>query len=128
MLDDIRDFTTVKFDKKYDFAEQVLVKSYETLVSTLLSRGIPDMVSMDMDLCPEHYIIGARNYFTHLSGYEKCPTKNGLDAAKFMVSYCEKHKEKLPVVYIHSQNPAGRQAILNLINNYKKKEQENGKN
>lgn len=126
VLEDIRRLEGIKFVEKYELMEKVLATSYDEFLKIIYQRGLPEMVSLDHDLCSDHYIIGARNYFTHLRGYEKCPTKNGLDAAKFMVSYCEKHKEKLPVVYVHSQNPAGRQAILQLINQYKKKEQENG--
>ena len=126
VLEDTRGLEGIKFVEKYELMEKVLAVSYNEFVQTITKRGLPEMASLDFDLCPDHYIIGARNSFTHLMGYEKCIIKNGLDAARFLVHYCEKHKEKLPVVYVHSQNPAGRQVILKLINNYKKKEQENG--
>ncbi len=121
ILDDSRQLSDLKYIEEYELMEKVLVKSYSEFVATLNKRGLPKMISMDHDLCPEHYRLGARNHFMSLLGYDKCNIQSGLDCARFLIRYCQEKKLKLPVCYSHSQNPAGRQAILQLINKYKEK-------
>lgn len=124
ILDDLRPISALKFIEKYELMEKVLVKSYEEFINILNQKGLPEMVSIDHDLHPLHYKIGARNNFMSLLGYEKCNIPTGLNAAKYLIKYCQEKKLKLPVCYSHSQNPAGRQAILELIKKYKEKEVE----
>lgn len=46
--------------------------------------------------------------------------KSGMDCAKWLIEYCQEKKYPLPIYYVHSQNPVGKQNILALLDNFKK--------
>jgi hypothetical protein len=81
----------------------VWVKSYDEFVEYITNRGLPDAIGFDHDLADE--------------GLNE---KTGYDAAKFFVDYCIENDAKLPEFGSQSANPAGRENILNLLNNFKR--------
>ena len=81
----------------------VWVKSYDEFVEYITNRGLPDVIGFDHDLADE----GSSE-------------KTGYDAAKFLVNYCLENNTDLPEFGSQSANPAGRENILNLLNNFKR--------
>ncbi|MDP2692430.1 MAG: hypothetical protein Q8O88_02180, partial [bacterium] len=99
-LDDLRDpFKETKWPDHIYTLQTVIVRGYNEFVKCITEKGLPDTVSFDFDLAPEHYKQGDKSHFTSIEGYEKLFIRNGLDCAKFLINYCETHKEKLPVFY-----------------------------
>lgn len=81
----------------------IWVKSYNEFVEYITNYGLPDAIGFDHDLADE------------------CPNeKTGYDAAKFLVEYCLENNVDLPEFDSQSTNPAGRENIINLLNNFKK--------
>lgn len=117
-LDDQRKRSDVSFPSQYETLPTLVAKNHKEFVSIVEKNGLPTVVSFDMDLHPDHYKIGARSRFTSLAGYENCLEPTGLDAAKFLVGYCRKNKLKLPTYFCHSMNPAGKTAILKVLNSF----------
>ena len=81
----------------------IWVKSYNEFVEYITNYGLPDAIGFDHDLADE-------------SPNEK----TGYDAAKFLVEYCLENNADLPEFESQSSNPAGRENILNLLNNFKR--------
>lgn len=125
MLDDQRDpfdQNVIKFpDFCYDY-ELVWVKNYQDFTFTLKERGLPEVVAFDFDLIALHYQAGQKTGFTSLVGYELISEPTGLDCARALIRYCESNKKQLPKFFVHSQNPAGNQAIRSLLEKYQSKQ------
>ena len=92
-LDDLRD------PKTYGYTEALWIKSYKAFTKTILSIGLPELISFDNDLGEE---------------------KEGYDCAKWLVEYCMDRNLPLPKWQVHSANPVARNNINSLLNNYKK--------
>lgn len=102
-----------------------IVRSFEEFVAIIVTEGLPNEISFDHDLGEEHI-----NYFFDNGGKENPPNpqkanfreKTGYDAAKWLVEFCYENGLPLPKYNVHSANPVGKQNILHLLDNYKKKE------
>ncbi len=125
-LDDIRD----PFDK--DFSAYVAlynpflnrphrirwVKNYAEFTQAIVTDNLPDAISFDHDLAPEHY---EDNYDD--GGYIE---KTGLDCVKFLCNILDyNNKEhgrdyKLPLCVYHTANPVGKVNMETYIENAKK--------
>ena len=81
----------------------IWVKSYNEFVEYITNYGLPDAIGFDHDLADE----GPNE-------------KTGYDAAKFLVEYCLENNADLPEFESQSTNPAGRENIINLLNNFKR--------
>lgn len=81
----------------------IWVKSYNEFVEYITNYGLPDAIGFDHDLADE----GPNE-------------KTGYDAAKFLVEYCLENNVDLPEFDSQSTNPAGRENIINLLNNFKR--------
>lgn len=81
----------------------IWVKSYYEFVEYITNYGLPDAIGFDHDLADE----GPNE-------------KTGYDAAKFLVEYCLENNVDLPEFDSQSTNPAGRENIINLLNNFKR--------
>ena len=81
----------------------IWVKSYDEFVEYINNCGLPDAIGFDHDLADD-------------SSNEK----TGYNAAKFLVDYCLDNNEDLPEFVSQSDNPAGRENILRLLNNFQK--------
>lgn len=110
-LDDIREPYDAYEDTKnlgYIAVKWVVVRSYDEFVAYIQENGRPSYVSFDHDLAPSHYT-EAR---THSA-------KTGYDCALWLIEYCKMHKRSLPVYSCHSQNPVGKDKILELLSLHK---------
>lgn len=80
-------------------------------------------ISFDHDIHDSHYTIPNEEFFA--GNYEVLQSsleieKTGYDAAKWMLNFYQENNLKLPIIYVHSMNPVGRENIEKLVENYKK--------
>ena len=99
-IDYIKNVFPAIVKEKYEI---VWVTSYDEFVKYINYYGLPNAIGFDHDLADE----GPNE-------------KTGYDAAKFLVDYCLDNNEDLPEFVSQSDNPAGRENILRLLNNFKK--------
>lgn len=88
-----------------------VVRSYTEFVAYLAQYGMPDLISFDHDLAPEHYAWP----FTGATEPPPFVEKTGYDCAMYIV------ENRLPLqeFRVHSANPAGRERIRQLLRAYK---------
>ena len=98
-----------------------IVKNYEEFVKTIISKGLPELISFDHDLADIHYEISFEDWNDYTAEQLRVEM-TGLDCAKWLVNYCIDNKLKLPVYYVHSMNPVGRINIISYLDNYKNNE------
>lgn len=90
----------------------VWVKKYREFVRWIEENGLPDAVCFDHDL---------ENFHTGKSGFKEY---TGYDCAKWLVDYCLDNNLDLPKWNIQSANPAGKENIKKLLENYEDLENE----
>jgi hypothetical protein len=106
-LDDIRwPAEAFLYTKQKIFSEDGwdIVRNYQEFVSHIEENGVPDFVSFDHDLAPEHYVDGAESI--------EC---TGYHCALWLASYCMHNSIDIPKYYIHSMNPVGKERIENIM-------------
>jgi hypothetical protein len=89
-----------------------IVRNYDEFVQVIKDNGLPLKISFDHDLADIHY-----DPKTWREGF-KYHEKTGLDCAKWLIDFIMDHETKLPLIFVHSQNPVGKERILNLFNNF----------
>jgi len=118
-LDDIRipDDVLKYWDNPiYESSTQwVIVRNYDQFVKAITEQGIPEMISFDHDLGPEHY------FHQENISYDQFTEKTGFHCAKWFINYCiDNNKEVTKLIYVHSMNPVGSKNILSLFTAYQK--------
>lgn len=88
------------------------VRDYNEFVEYLESyykenKKLPELISFDHDLADKDFD-------------EISQEKTGMDCAKWLVDFCIDNELSLPEYLCHSQNPAGKDNIMMLLNNFKK--------
>jgi hypothetical protein len=95
-----------------------IVRNYKEFVAIIQNRGIPSVVSFDMDLLPEHL-----EYFGKALAegyYDIHQVKHtGYHCALYLLGCCISKDVAFPTYHIHSANPFGRELIKELIENAK---------
>lgn len=97
------------------------VRNFEEFRKWIKLYGIPDAISFDHDLAPEHY---TPSYFW--DNYEeskkyqlwKAKTykeQTGEGCAAWLKDYCRTNDLDLPKVFVHSANPVGADFIKNIL-------------
>jgi len=98
-----------------------IVRSYHEFVKWIAENGLPDEISFDHDLADEHYVPSKFwNDYDKSREYQEQQTyteKTGYDCARWLVEYCQREKQRLPGIYIHSANPVGANNIRQLLYN-----------
>ena len=100
------------------------VRNYEEFTMWIEMYGLPNAISFDHDLAPEHY---TPEYFW--DNYEESEKfqewksksykeKTGADCAKWLIEYCKQEGLHLPTIYTHSANPVGADKIKQHIKQY----------
>jgi hypothetical protein len=105
-LDDKRNPQDV-FWVKLPAVPWVVVRSFDVFVRIVLERGVPEIVSFDHDIAPEHEEYACARYIP----YDKLTEKTGCHAARWLYAYCSKSGKPLPTCFIHTLNGAGRANI-----------------
>lgn len=94
--------------------EWSIVRNYDDFVSTIQSRGLPQIISFDHDLSFEHYPSNGNM----IPQYHEYKERTGFDCANWLVHHCIEKNLPLPECYIHTQNPIGRENIKCILDNY----------
>ena len=100
------------------------VRSYVEFTTWIEMYGLPDAISFDHDLSPEHY---TPEYFW--DNYEESKKfqelksksyeyKTGEDCAAWLITHCKGLGYHLPDVFIHSANPVGADKIKDVFELY----------
>jgi hypothetical protein len=124
-LDDVRVPSMCSYVGKdsavYFDLEWEIVRNYDQFVNYITENGLPEVVSFDHDLAEAHYhesmYKGGKVYMKYL---ETVSEKTGMDCAKWMVEYCIDKGLPVPIWYVHSMNPVGKENITSYITNYLK--------
>jgi hypothetical protein len=94
----------------YETKEWTVCPDYNSFTETIINKGLPDLISFDHDLAPEHY--------TAFIKEENYREKTGMDCAKWLSEYCINNALPLPNYYVHSMNPVGTKNIDNFLKNH----------
>jgi hypothetical protein len=92
--------------RKYNW---IVVRNYDDFVFLIKEKGLPDIVSFDHDLAPEHYDC------SDIIDYDSFEKRTGYHAAEWLLEYCSCRRLNVPILLIHSQNKVGKKNIENLI-------------
>lgn len=90
----------------------IVVRSYDEFVREIEIVGLEHYHTISLD----HDLADFRADGSELTG---------LDCAKFLVAYSNKHKIELPNVYVHSSNSVGVANIINEINDHNRRNNSN---
>lgn len=105
---EIANLTSIEKNRiRYRTYHWIIVNSYDEFVNYILVNGIPDIISFDHDLSPEHYEI--------TDDYDKYIVKTGYHAAEWILEYLSNNNLSTPIFLVHSQNAIGRKNIENLL-------------
>ena len=99
------------------------VLNFEQFTKWIEMYGLPDAISFDHDLAPEHYT--PEYFWSDYNASKKYQEWKklfyteftGEHCAKWLVNYCNTNRLDLPIYYIHSANPVGFDFILNQLTN-----------
>jgi len=94
-----------KIVRNYDAFTEFINDAYHE------NNAFPDMIAFDHDLADEHYGAPTTTIFLE---------KTGMDCAKWLVDFCIDNELTLPHFVCHSMNPAGRNNINSLLENFRK--------
>lgn len=94
--------------------EWITVKNYPEFVAILekilLDGNTIGSVSFDHDLADEHYGVPCE-VFDNFTADQLGMEETGLDCAKHMTAFLDKHKWPMPGMTVHSMNPVGKERI-----------------
>lgn len=94
----------------------IIARSAEEFDEILCNLGRPELVSLDHDLTQGHYEVPNDEWTPeNYPRLEASLGKTGYWCAKSLIEYCKENEYKLPKVFIHTMNPAGRENIKNLL-------------
>jgi len=85
-----------------------IVRDYNDFVRVITKYGLPEFITFDHDLAPEHYREG---FAGAAPKYDEYKEKTGYHCAEWLVHYCIKHDLNLPPFQVHSMSPVGRENI-----------------
>lgn len=120
-LDDMRNPEMPNWSVRYWLPEDCIwVKSYEEFKRYIDTNWLPDIIYFDHDLSDEHVVTMRDEYMSWKwnSDMEWYKEKTWYDAMKYLVEYCISKQKKIPICYSQSANPAWKENILALYNNF----------
>jgi hypothetical protein len=112
----------------YKDHEWHIVRSHKEFTEFIVKHGVPDIVSFDHDLAPEHYSEAMYNSQEEYNESIKGSDPTGYDSAMWMMELCFKYGLTLPKWEVHSMNPVGVSKIKSLLSNRFLNRNEFGKN
>lgn len=81
------------------------------------SKTIPEVISFDHDLHPEHYRADMYTPEKYNTLYKTFKHDTGLECAKWLCEYCIEKGFAIPEIIVHSHNPTGSMNIASEIMN-----------
>lgn len=102
--------------------EWKIVRNYEEFTSLCKKYWNEiDIISFDHDLGEdEAKNLVAGGISKRKARAQKKLAKSGMDCAKWLINYALDNKLSIPLIWCHSQNPVGKENILELFQSYKK--------
>ena len=101
----------VELRKEYRLREWVIVRSYRQFVDFILENGLPTHISFDHNLADVQPM--ENSSLVLASDWQN--EKTGNDAAKWLCGYLMENNLPMPLCYIHSVNPVGKENIKNTL-------------
>lgn len=93
-----------------------VVRSFDEFKQYIEDYGVPDVISFDHDLQPEHTTLTYKYSYNDLQKmYREMTPKCGYHCAEFLIGYCDTFGVELPQCIIHSSNNIGRSNLYNLL-------------
>lgn len=101
--------------------EWTIVRSYNEFVQCIEKNELPVRISFDHDLGPEAYqeFHLMRDERREID-YSRLKEKTGYDAAKYIAHYCIDKGVPIPVYYVHTMNPIGKENIISILESARK--------
>ena len=97
----------------------IWVKTYRDFINYIIDNGLPTAICFDHDLGLEvAFAAREKGMSKRQSRKLKYFEKTGYDCAKWLVEYCLDNNLKLPLFNIQSANPAGKENIQKLLDNF----------
>lgn len=94
-----------------------IVRNYDEFITYIILEGIPDKVSFDHDLDDSHDASSITEFNNFYNLEDR--TNTGLDAMRWLISYCIEHKLPIPKIYIHTQNVVAYKVMIEEMGRYK---------
>lgn len=124
-LDDMRD---VRHAQLHDYRKTLtqvsgipefkwdIVRTYDEFVDWIDHKGIPDVVSFDIDLDP-YSEVDIQSEMAQKGEYDhnKLDQKTGCHCAEYLVERCKQLQHPLPEYYVHSANTLGRPIVKGIM-------------
>lgn len=88
-----------------------IVRSYDEFVSHINEFGLPKLISFDHDLDMDHYLPENQSDID----YSSLKSLTGYDCAIWLVEYCDENGFVIPNFKVHSQNPVGKDNIIEVL-------------
>ncbi len=97
-------------------------RDQDEFINYIEVMGLPDVISFDCDLKPDHYVPREVNTIHKYRKWVKTANldQSGRDCAKWLTAFCDLNNLQLPVCRIHSANPYGSKDIMNILVSYAK--------
>jgi len=121
-LDDVRNPFLNEEGKLPEFTGTIeWVRNFAELKAWLYENKLPDIVSFDHDLADEHYTPEffwndyelSKKYQEWRESFYREAT--GQDCARYLKAFCKSIHKPLPEIHVHSDNPVGRDKILEIL-------------
>lgn len=107
----------VEIRKYYRLEQWVIVKNYPEFVDYISKSGMPAMISFDHDLTEgmyiKHLVDDKLNY--RAKDFEIPENRTGWHCAEWILFHSVFTKQALPLCFVHSLNPVGKENILKLL-------------
>lgn len=99
-----------------------VVRNFDMLKQWIYENGLPDFISFDHDLAPEHYT-PERYWGDYEESRKYQETQNykeetGYECALWLIDYCTEKSLQLPKFYCHSMNPVGKDKIVLVLSQF----------
>lgn len=92
------------------------VKNFDEFTKFIMTKGLPENISFDHDLCEEHYKYSVSKSIP----YELMKEKTGYHCLFWLILHCNKHNLAMPNILIHSMNVTGKRNMDLLLDLYSK--------
>jgi hypothetical protein len=101
----------------------IICRNFDEFTKCIIKNGLPSHISFDHDLGEdESKKLIEKGLSKRKARQIKKTVKTGYDAIKWLGSYIKDFNIELPICYVHSQNPVGKENIENFLKFIKKYE------
>jgi len=116
-LDDYRHPKDVKW-LELPLVEWTIVRTHHEFVATIKEKGVPNLVTYDCDLTPEHYDCFREHPEEYLTRYSDFSEPCGIRSVEYLLTVCSILRRKHPEFYLHTLNSIARPYMYKMIEVY----------